>query len=395
MENPVLPLFRAPHRSFFLLGMAHMLLAMGWWLYALVLPMPVLMPASWLHGYLMIFGLLAPFMVGFLFTAYSRWLGADGPSGAWWKSTLATMVAGLAGIWLGAFLSLQLALLGAVLLGVSWALVLGHLIRARLAGNGAALHANCMIMAVSFGLLSIALLALWLWRNDARYAVASLAVGMWGFLLPVYLVVAHRMLPFFAGCILKPYSAWRPAWALLTLLGLTYLHLALMLAHKPQWLWAGDGLLAALSLLLAWRWQWWRAWPNKLLSALFIAWGGLIAGISASAIQSLGLALTGTLTGAKAPHHLIAIGFCTAMLIAMATRVTLGHSGRPLQMNAPAWWALLGILLAAALRVLAELVEGRQALLVASAVLWLLCSLLWVLKHAPMLIKARADQADG
>lgn len=395
MNSTSIPLLITPHRGFFLLGISVFVLAMGWWTAAQLLPPALLMPMSWLHAWLAVFGMLGPFIAGFLFTAYSRWLGADPPGRASWSASLALMAGGTLLFFGGAWLGPGWSLAGALAWLAAWLLVLAHLLRALWQGGGAALHAGGMVASVILGLVAGALLCGWLASGDSALAVRGLAVAFWGFLLGVYLVVTHRMIPFFAGRVLQPYDAYRPAWILLASLALGWGHLALLLLGRPEWLWTTDGALAGLALWTGWRWQWWRAGAHRLLAALFIGWAGLVAGLAASAAQHGYLFLTGRWVGLHLAEHLVGIGFFGAMVIAMATRVTLGHSGRPLRMGATAWWALLAISLSAVLRGLAELLPMREPLILASALLWVAAGLAWALRHAPMLLLPRADQRPG
>ena len=72
--------------------------------------------------------------------------------------------------------------------------------------------------------------------NDARLAFASIKLGTFGLLLPVYFCVAHRMFPFFAGNVVPGYVAWRPLWLLGAVLALCLAHLGLELLHAYAWL---------------------------------------------------------------------------------------------------------------------------------------------------------------
>jgi uncharacterized protein involved in response to NO len=182
---------------------------------------------------------------------------------------------------------------------------------------------------------------------------------------------------------------------LLSLLARAFGHLALALAQRPEWLWVMDTPMAVLAAWLGWRWQWWRAGAHRLLAALFIAWAGLVTGLAASAGQHFWLFVSGQWLGTRWPEHLVGIGFFGAMVIAMGTRVTLGHSGRPLRMGTVAWASLLGIVLAAVLRALAELTPDRHVFILASLGVWIFAGLAWVLRHGPMLIRPRVDHRPG
>ena len=50
--------------------------------------------------------------------------------------------------------------------------------------------------------------------GDARLVFASIKIGSFGLLLPVYFTVAHRMFPFFAANVVAGYKPWRPMWTL-------------------------------------------------------------------------------------------------------------------------------------------------------------------------------------
>ena len=57
----------------------------------------------------------------------------------------------------------------------------------------------------------------------------------------------------------------------------------------------------------------------------------------------------------------LGIGFFTGMVVAMASRVTLGHSGRALEADDLTWYVLLGINIATLLRIVAEFSSGSVA----------------------------------
>ncbi len=381
----------APHRAFFLLGTATLMLSLGGWLLQLAAPRPVAAPPGWLHGWLMVFGALGPFICGFLFTAYSRWLGTRSPSRATWLGSLLLQALGLAALSIGGGAGGPGTMAAAALLLGGWGLVLSHLLRAVHSGQGARLHGWSMIGATAAGCLALLLLFTWGATGNARFAGASLATAQWGFLLPVYLVVSHRMFPFFAGCVLEPYRPYRPPWALIAALSLSALHLGLVLAGATAWLWLADLPLCLLGTWLAVHWQPWRARGNHLLLSLFICWAALVAGLGLLALQSAWLLATAELIGGRGPAHVINIGFFGAMLLAMGTRVTLGHSGRPLVMDRVAWVALWIVVGAAAMRALADVAPAPRGWLLASSAAWLLATGAWALRYAPMLWRPRVD----
>jgi uncharacterized protein involved in response to NO len=96
-----------------------------------------------------------------------------------------------------------------------------------------------------------------------------------------------------------------------------------------------------------------------------------------------------------APLHVLTIGYFGSMLVAMVTRVTQGHSGRPLQMGAVPWACfvlLQGVLL---LRVWAELAHDSYLWMVVAACGWLVAFLPWVIRSAWIYLTPRVDGKPG
>ena len=91
----------------------------------------------------------------------------------------------------------------------------------------------------------------------------------------------------------------------------------------------------------------------------------------------------------------LAIGFFGSMLVAMVTRVTQGHAGRPLQMGAVAWLCFGLLQLVALLRIRAELGGDAYRWLVIAAYGWLLAFLPRVLRAAWIWLTPRVDGKPG
>jgi uncharacterized protein involved in response to NO len=83
------------------------------------------------------------------------------------------------------------------------------------------------------------------------------------------------------------------------------------------------------------------------------------------------------------------------MLVAMVTRVTMGHSGRPLQMGKIAWLCFALLQVVALLRIRAELGGDVYLWLVIAAYGWLVAFLPWVLRSAWIYLTPRRDGKPG
>ena len=226
------------------------------------------------------------------------------------------------------------------------------------------------------------------------WAFVSIKMGTFGLLLPVYFTVAHRMFPFFAGNVVKGYVAWRPLWLLAAAWPLLLLHLALELVHAYGWLWVADVPLLGLFVLALWRW-WPRGEAPRILSVLFIGLAWLPVAVALYATQSIGYLLTGVYMLGRAPAHALFIGFFGSVLIAMVTRVTQGHSGRPMVMPGVAWYAFWAIQAVAVVRVFAEVMPDGSAWQAAAAVGWLLAFVPWVARIGRIYLAPRADGKAG
>ncbi|WP_219895078.1 NnrS family protein [Aquisediminimonas profunda] len=399
-------LLAAPHRLPFLTGALNLIVLMFWWCLTLIdlhirsLGLaPSELPTSLLHAPIMLYLLLPPFFFGFLLTVFPRWMGyADLVVRQYAPIGIAFLIAS-ALAWIGLFASALPILIAAfVLAALGWIVTLWQLfalIRAeRRDGKGPTWHAWSVFAALVLGLGGLVLLLLFLIGHDSRLVQAANLIGTFGLLVPVFTTVAHRMIPFFAGNVIKGYVHWRPFWVLLALWILLITHLALELFGLKNWLWVSALGLAGLTGLMLRRW-----WPSASAPGLLrvLLWGfawapvgfALIAGDSGARIAGLNVSL------GRAPVHALYIGMAGSMLIAMVTRVTQGHAGRPLEMPWVAWIAFCGIQLSAVARVIAGMREEQGNWLVLAALVWLLSVLPWVFRQVHIYVAPRIDGKPG
>jgi uncharacterized protein involved in response to NO len=213
-------------------------------------------------------------------------------------------------------------------------------------------------------------------------------------LLLVFFTVAHRMFPFFAAGVVVGYQAWRPLWLLAAVWCAVGLHLALALAGCFEWLWIADGALVGLTGLACWRW-WPRGAKPGLLVVLFLGFAWLPIAMALFTANSLTYAATGAFALGRAPAHALFIGFFGSSLVAMVTRVTQGHSGRPLVMPAAAWFTFVALQIVAVARIAGELVADPYAWFAAAAVGWLVAFGPWVVRLGGIYLAPRIDEKPG
>lgn len=391
----------APHRLMFFIGALNVLAAMAWWtawlidsrwhVFGFAAP-PV--HAGWAHAFVMQYQVLPPFIFGFLLTVFPRWMGLTEltrwhylPVGLGLLSGQVLFLVGLAGIPV-------LIHVGVINTLAGWIAALVILLRLLWQDAGKTWHAVSCAAALVLGLMGLALFAVFLHGGDARLLFASIKLGSFGLLLPIYVTVAHRMFPFFAGNVVKGYVAWRPFWFLGVFWALALVHLGLELSHAYAWLWLSDVPLLALCALWLWR-TWPRGSTPALLRVLFLGYAWLPVAFALYAFQSVWFALEGNFILGRAPAHALFIGFFGSLLVAMVTRVTQGHSGRPLEFGRVAAVAFAIIQLVTVTRVLAELLPDGPLWQTVAAAGWLIAFLPWVIRSAWIYLTPRADGRPG
>lgn len=392
----------APHRLLFLGGAIAVLLSMGWWALELTSirfglagwPQPSV-PPGWGHAMLMQYGLFPPFMFGFLLTVFPRWL--DRP--ALPKSRYVPV----AGAVFGGYVLANVGLLGMphLLLVGMLLMLLGYVIggwilaSVLLRSTKRIGHARSCLLAVLVGAAGVAAFVAFLLGAPADFGMLAIKLGTFGLLLPIFFSVTHRMLPFFSGSVVNGYKVIRPRWSLPLVWPLLLAHALLEWRGALGWLWLVD---LPLLLVFGWHaiaWQPWKAMRPGLLAVLHLAFAWLPVAFALYVVQDLVFAIDGRVILGRAPLHALAIGYFGSTLVAMVTRVTQGHSGRPLEMGAVAWVCFVLLQAVALVRIGAELSSNSWTWFVIAAYGWLLAFAPWVLRSAWIYLTPRVDGKPG
>lgn len=366
-------LMLAPHRLGFFLAMVVLVVSGGWWalvqvarssggwgLYYAVSPTLV-------HSAVMAFGFIPLFFSGFLFTAGPKWLGVEPLPVEVIRAPLVAQAVGWL-LWLaGAHLWVGVALVGLAVAtaGLVWmtAQFWGRVRRSQAEDQ---LHARTIAWACTLGCIS--LVGLWLGLAVGTHALARAWVftGLWGFVVVVYVTVAHRMIPFFTSSAMPMVQAWRPFWVLWLMLAAAVLQvLAVWLdwlglpasAAGPAWGLVHGTLQLVIGGVLVWLacvWGLVQSLKNRLLAMLHIGflWLGiafLLGGLSRWLAWGYGMGTLGL--GAL---HALTMGCLASLMLAMVTRVSCGHSGRALVADHTAWTLFWLLQVATVLRIAVE-----------------------------------------
>lgn len=392
----------APHRMMFFAGASAVIVSMLWWAcflgagYAGHAFPTAPVPAGWAHAVFTQYGMFPLFIFGFLLTVFPRWMGQP----ALPRRAYVPVFAGMFGGYLLAHLGLldmrPLLIAGIAAMLAGWIAALAAL-GGVLARNGVKDHhaLSCFVALVlgACGLLAFGAFTL---GAPWQFAFVAIKIGTFGLLLPIYFTVCHRMVPFFSASVVGAgYRVFKPAWSLPLLWALLLIHLGLDLTHHYDWLWLADAPLAVFFLGHWLAWQPWKCMKPGLLAVLYLALAWLPVAFALYTVQSLIAFSDGGFLLGRAPVHALTIGFFGSTMVAMVTRVTQGHSGRPLQMGAIAWLTFALLQLVALTRIHAEFAHDAPRWLVIAAFGWLIAFAPWVLRSLRIYTTPRLDGKPG
>lgn len=380
-RSPLQQLLDYPFRVFFVFTALWALISVPLWLLILIGPwqLPLALPSLYWHQHEMIFGLLQPAIAGFVLTAVCVWTQTDRIHGLplavlallWLAGRTAMLIGGDWPFWLVGLINL--AFLPAVMLDAGW-----RIWQAR--------QSRQIIVLVVLGLMWCAQLG-FLINPFGLWADAALVTAM-----ALMMAIGGRITPAFSGNWLRMRgeSAQRivvkPWLEVLTLGSLLALVIALPLA--PTWLIVGLALLAALTgSLRLWLWRGWLIRREPLLWILHLSLLWIPLALLLLALDAAGLVAPG------AWKHAVGGGAMGGLILGVMSRVSLGHTGRPLTLPPGLVSAFSLIQLAALLRVLTAL--GLLAWLpgvLISAAFWLLAYSIFLLRYLPILSSPRPDQ---
>lgn len=408
-------LMLAPHRLGFFFALVVLVAAGAWWAlvqldrFSGLLALPYVLPPALVHGAVMTFGFIPLFFSGFLFTAGPKWLGVQPPAT---RQLLRPMVLQMAGwlLWIAAAQLHPALAVGALLIAwlglVDMARIFWALVRRSTADDQ--LHARTIGVALLVGCASLAALLAAVTLDAYAVALACVLSALWGFVVVVYVCVAHRMIPFFTSSAMPFINARRPFWALglmVTVAAAEVLAVWVELGGAPSgapgraWT-LGRGIFELIAggvfLWLSVVWGLMQSLKNRLLAMLHVGflWLGL-ALVLGGVAQCLGV-LQGAPVLSLGALHALTMGCLASLMLAMVTRVSCGHSGRALVADNLVWGLFWLLQLATVLRIAAAAhVALGHWLLLPAALLWVGVMLAWGVRLGSWYGRLRADGRPG
>ncbi|ANI59946.1 NnrS family protein [Pseudomonas sp. GR 6-02] len=385
----ITPLFRLAFRPFFLAGCLLAVLVIPLWLAAFSGSISNWQPAGgWLgwHRHELLFGFGLAIIAGFLLTAVQTWTGRPGlsskPLAALALLWLLARVAWLANApWpLLAVLELAFPLAVAVLMGFT-------LWKVRQKRNYP-IVVVLMLLALADGLSLYGLV-----EGHEGWQRQGVLSGLW-LVAAMMGLIGGRVIPFFTQRGLgrvEGVAAW-PWLDRLLLVGSPLV--ALLYAAGPALnpnVWVGllFAVLAAGHLVRLVRWHDRALWRVPLLWSLHLAYGWLAVACLGMALWHFGVPINPSLA-----VHCLTIGAMAGLVLAMIARVSLGHTGRPLEPPSGMTLAFILLNLACLSRVVLILFLPMAALWLAG-LCWALAFALYAWRYGPMLLRARVDGHPG
>jgi uncharacterized protein involved in response to NO len=379
-------------RPFFLLTGWFAVFSMGAWLlvFSTGVPAASSLPLSMLHAHEMLFGLVSAAIAGFMLTAVPSWTGTRGFGGFPLVILAIFWLLGRVFFLLSGQLPFTvLALAELVFLPALAVLIAPPLVRSR--------NRNTPLLGV---------LAL-LWITDATFLLAmrggevalagkSLLATLNAVLLMIT-VIGGRIVPAFTGNALRKNGVDAPmrSWPWLERVVIVLMVLMLLVdILQPGTLFAGciAGLAALAQLLRLSGWNGWRTAKEPIVWILHAGYVWIPLGLLLKASF-----LLGAFPWAAFWQHALGAGAAATMILAVMSRASLGHSGRPLVVAPIMAWSYGLLICAVLVRVFGPVLlpVSYVVSIQLAGLLWMAAWLIYAIVYTPILLLPRIDGKPG
>jgi Uncharacterized protein involved in response to NO len=392
-HNPISALLAHPFRPFFLITGIYAVAVMVGWIAFLFGGMPIPVgwaPVQW-HSHEMLYGFVTAATAGFVLTAMTNWTGAQPLQGHKLLALLLLWLVGRLAMWFGGWLPdllvavLDLAFLPVLGIYVAWVLI-AHNNRRNfiLVAVLALLFAGNLMMQI--GLITQKIGLLYLGQQHGINVITLLMV-----------IIAGRIIPAFSRNWLRLHGDNPEAVKTFRILEIFSIG-SVVLLLVADWFPLPIQVKGVLALLAAAAnglrlvgWVGWKTTREPLLWILHLAYLWV-----AVALLLRGIAGFTPVISASVWQHAMSVGGMATLILGVMTRVTMGHTGRPLKLLRFALLAYIAIILATVLRLLAATgaLDFRLGVSL-SALAWIVAFGLFVVLYGPALMSPRADGKPG
>jgi uncharacterized protein involved in response to NO len=379
--------FQKGFRPFFLLGGIWAVCLVPWWAVTYQQPMsgePGLESISW-HSHEMIFGFTMAIVAGFLLTAVENWTSRPTARGAF--------LAVLVGLWtIGRLVGLGGS--AAAVAGLADLLFIPTLTVAIAIPLFLAQSKRNYLLLATLPLLWFCDLLLHL-RTSGLLPQSSLRTDLVAvdLIVVVLVIITGRIVPIFTRNALADESI-RPNLGLSIAAIVSVIVVALIEVVAPggyiMAVIAGIAGFLVLGRSLHWGFQ--KTLGRPILWVLHLGHAWIWLGLFLKAASAAGMPIQSSVA-----THALTAGAIGTLTLGMMARVTLGHTGRPLQVGTMLRVAFIAISASAVLRVFGPWLRAdlTRTALISSATLWALAFALYVLSNARFLMTPRPDGKPG
>ncbi len=385
-EQSIVPFFRLAFRPFFLLpSLCSIVLIIGWLavLYGKVNWQAVVAPHFW-HGHEMIFGFAAAVVVGFLLTAAQTWTGVRSMRS--WPLALCVL------LWLVARIGLVMNVGFAIASqALWWVISIGYLAFMVIkAGN----YRNLIFIPLLTLLMLMDLVSLQAATSGNIAFASHLTYGAVLMISMVVTIVGGRVVPFFTYRALG-LDAIKVSLVIERLVAIAMLLSMIIFivsdyVQFPYLIAIVFSLTGVLQIIRMVNWCTLKTVKTPLLWSLHLAYLNMGLGFMAIALSEVSSVIS-----FSTAVHIITIGTIGTMIIAMMSRVSLGHTGRPLQVNSWVSMSFLLLLAATWCRVLLPALGWLNLGYLLAGVCWCLGFAIYLFRYLPILVTARPDGHSG
>lgn len=385
-----LPLLRLAFRPFFLLGALFSMICVALWgaLFTGALQLDIYGGALWWHMHEMLFGFVSAIVTGFLLTAVQTWTGIPGVKGKWLAALVLLWLVGRTAFFAQALLSpVMIAVLDLVFLPTV-ALLLGRSVLKVKQWRNSVFVLILLAMTLANGCMHWAA-----WQSD--YALQAQAGGLMVMLVTLLMtVMGGRVIPMFTANGTKTERVEALPWLEKAAPASMLLAIVASINVLPL----GEGVAGALFLVAAichglrvFRWRLSVTLRTPLVWSLHLSYWCIPLGLLLQALSFWG----GPVTHSQSVHTL-GVGAMGMMILAMVSRVSLGHTGRPLLVKTVMTTAFLAVFAAFLMRSFgAYLIPSYSLVVISAACLWLLGYGSFLLVYWPILSRPRVDGRSG
>jgi len=391
-EMAIPPVLRLAFRPLFLLGTLFSVIAIGWWVHFWSAPFQWTPygGAIWWHGHEMLFGFGIAIVTGFLLTAVRTWTGVPGIRGKWLAGLVLTWISGRL------LISFSTGIANWIIASVDIAYLVFSAIAMAYPVFKVKQWRNLMFVPILLILAGFNATSHWaVQSNQPLLAMQTLHATIMLFVL-IIAILGGRVIPAFTangtGQKKLPSVFWLEITSIFSILLMIIVAFIGFEQIDSDWLLIIASIAALANSLRFLRWGLQHTWSIPLLWSLHLSYIFIPLGFVLLALYAAGLA-----DNISAALHSFTVGAIGGMILAMISRVTLGHTGRPLKPHAMMSLGFSSMIIATLLRVVLPVwaPEFYSISISLSGIFWVFAFVLFLIFYTPMLVKTRADGRVG